>query len=182
MNSPSFPLFDSLLAHLSLTLLVTGIVVAVLALVISRRRHTWRGIINVLFRSYLFWTIGVYFLYGAITKGALGPVAIDTLHLSAVTAPAEAAYADLVFAVMGLVAVFVGSTGLRFAAVAGPAIYILAPIAVLEPASVSTLIAHAPIAAIYGLGIFYFILQAGFGRPSVAEHHPATIDILPTES
>ena len=179
MNSPSFPLFDSLLAHLSLTLLVTGIVVAVLALVISSRRHTWRGIINVLFRSYLFWTIGVYFLYGAITKGALGPAVIDTLHLSPVAASPEAAYIDLVFAVIGFAGFLVGSLGLRFAAVIGPAIYVLAPIAIGEPATVSTLTAHAPIAAIYGLGIFYFILQLGVGRPSV-EHHSATVDVLPT--
>jgi hypothetical protein len=180
MNSPSFPLFDALVAHLSLTLLVVGILVAVLMLAISRRGHTWRGIINALFRSYLFWTIGVYFLYAAITKGALGPQVIDILHLSPVSAPSEAAYVDLAFAVIGLVAVFVGSMGLRFAAVAGPTIYVLAPIAVLEPATVSTLAAHAPIAAIYGLGVFYFILQLGFGRPSFAERHAATVDVLPT--
>ncbi|HVY18774.1 MAG TPA: DUF6790 family protein [Bauldia sp.] len=180
MNSPSFPLFDALVAHLSLTLLVTGIVVAVLLLAVSRRRHTWRGIINVLFRSYLFWTIGVYFLYGAITRGALGPQVVDMLHLSPVAAAPEAAYADLAFAVIALVAVFVGSMGLRFAAVAGPTIFVLAPIAVVEPATLATLTAHAPTAAIYGLGVFYFIVQLGFGRPSFAERHTSTVDILPT--
>jgi hypothetical protein len=179
MNSPSFPLFDALLAHLSVTLLVVGIVVAVLMLAASRRGHTWRGIVNVLFRSYLFWTIGIYFLYGAITKGALGPQVAEMLHLSPVAAPPEAAYADLAFAVLGLVAVFVGSMGLRFAAVAAPSIYVLAPIAILEPATVATLTAHAPTAAIYGLGIVYLIIQIGLGRPSFGER-PSPAGILPT--
>jgi len=179
MNPPVFPFLDILVAHLSLTLLVVGLVFAVLALLVTRRPHSWRRIVSVLFRSYLFWTIGVYFLYGAITKGALGPAVIDTLHLSPVAASPEAACIDLVFAVIGFAGFLVGSLGLRFAAVIGPAIYVLAPIAIGEPATVSTLTAHAPIAAIYGLGIFYFILQLGVGRPSV-EHHSATVDVLPT--
>jgi len=179
MNPPVFPFLDTLLAHLSLTLLVVGLVFAILTLLVTRRRNSWRHIFSVLFRSYLFWTIGVYFLYGAITKGALGPVVIDTLHLTPVTASPEAAYIDLVFAVFGLAGFLVGSLGLRFAAVIGPSIYVLAPIALGEPATVATLTAHAPIAAIYGLGIFYFLLQLGVGRPSV-EHHSATVDVLPT--
>lgn len=172
--------YDFALRHLSLTLLVVGLVFAFLVLAIMRRHNTARRVVDVFFRSYLFWTIGVFYLYGAITKGALGQAAIDTLHLQAVPASSEAAYADLAFAVIALLAVVLGGVGLRLAAVLGPAIFVLAPIAIAEPATVSTLTAHAPLAAIYGLGIVFFILQLGAGRAPVIRHRSADADILPT--
>jgi hypothetical protein len=171
---------DFALSHLPLTLLIVGLVFAFLALLVVRRQVTARRIVDVLLRSYLFWTVGVLFLYGAITKGALGASAIATLHLSAVDASPEAAYAELAFAVVAFLAFIAGNIGLRFAAVLAPAIYVLAPIALHEPATVSTLIAHAPTAAIYGLGVFYVLLQAGAGRP-VVRHRAADLDdIVPS--
>jgi hypothetical protein len=171
---------DFALGHLPLTLLITGLVFAFLALLVVRRQVTARRIVDVLLRSYLFWTIGVLFLYGAITKGAFGADVTAMLHLSPVEAAPEAAYAELAFAILALLAFIAGNIGLRFAAVLAPAIYVLAPIALHEPAAVSTLIAHAPIAAIYGLGLFYVLLQAGAGRPVAQHPMPELDDILPT--
>jgi hypothetical protein len=169
---------DFALGHLPLTLLIVGLVFAFLALLVIRRTVTARRIVDVLLRSYLFWTIGVLFLYGAITKGALGADLIATLRLSPVEAVPEAAYAELTFAVMALLGFIAGNIGLRFAAVLGPAVYVLAPIVLHEPATIGTLMSHAPIAAIYGLGLFYVVLQAGAGRPVV--RHREIDDIVTT--
>lgn len=168
------------LNRLPLTLLVVGLVFAVLALIVMRKPHSGRRIVEVLFRSYLFWTIGVLFLYGAVTKGALGASAIAAIHASPVVASPEAAYAELSFAVLALLGFVFGSIGLRFAAVIAPAIYVFAPIALSEPATLDTVVAHAPLAAIYALGLFYVILQAGAGRPVPVRHRPADIDVLST--
>jgi hypothetical protein len=171
---------DFALGHLPLTLLVVGLVFAFLTLLVMRRQHSARRIVDVALRSYLFWTIGVLFLYGAITKGALGASVIASIHAQVVPAAPEAAYAELSFAIVALLAFLVGSIGLRFAAVLGPAVYVLAPIALNEPATINTLIAHAPIAAIYGLGLFFVLLQAGAGRP-VIRHRAADLDdVVPT--
>jgi hypothetical protein len=171
---------DFALGHLPLTLLIVGLAFALLALIFTRRQVSARRIVDVLLRSYLFWTVGVLFLYGAITKGALGASAITTLHLQSIPASPEAAYAELAFAVVAFLAFLIGSIGLRFAAVLAPAIYVLAPIAVNEPATLGTLVAHAPIAAIYGLGLFYVLLQAGAGRPVVRHRVPDIDDVIPT--
>jgi hypothetical protein len=171
---------DFALGHLPLTLLIVGLVFAFLALLVIRRQVTARRIVDVLLRSYLFWTIGVLFLYGAITKGALGTDVISMLRLSPVDAAPEAAYAELAFAVLAFLAFIAGNIGLRFAAVLAPAIYVLAPIALHEPATIGTLTSHAPIAAIYGLGLFYVLLQAGAGRPVVRHRAPDLDDIVPT--
>jgi hypothetical protein len=172
---------DFALNRLPLTLLVVGLAFALLALVVMRKPHSGRRIVEVLFRSYLFWTIGVLFLYGAITKGALGASAIAAIHASAVVASPEAAYAELAFAIIALLAAVFGSIGLRFAAVLAPAIYVFAPIALNEPATLDTVIAHAPLAAIYALGLFYCLLQAGAGRPQPIRHRaPDISDIVRT--
>jgi hypothetical protein len=171
---------DFALSHLPLTLLITGLVFAFLALLVVRRHVTARRIVDVLLRSYLFWTIGALFLYGAITKGALGTDVTATLHLVSVDASPEAAYAELSFAVLAFLGFIAGSIGLRFAAVLAPAIYVLAPIVLHEPAALDTLTAHAPIAAIYGLGLFYVLLQAGAGRPVVQQPTPDLDDLIPT--
>ena len=170
------------LNRLPLTLLVVGLAFALLALIIMRKPHSGRRIVEVLFRSYLFWTIGVLFLYGAITKGALGVSAINLIHAQPVIAAPEAAYAELAFAVVALLAFVAGSIGLRFAAVLAPAIYVFAPIALNEPATLDTVMAHAPLAAIYALGLFYVILQAGAGRPAPIRHRAADdiTDVLST--
>lgn len=161
------------LDRLPLTLLVVGLAFALLTLIIMRKPHSGRRIIEILFRSYLFWTIGVLFLYGAITKGALGAQAITAIHAQPVAASPEAAYAELAFAVVALFGFLAGSIGLRFAAVVGPAVYVFAPIAMTEPATLDTIVAHAPLAAIYALGLFYVLLQAGAGRPAVVHHRSA---------
>jgi len=169
LSSPALNSYiDFALGHLPLTLLVVGLVFALLALAILRKPHSGRRIVEVLFRSYLFWTIAVLYGYIAVVQGALGPSATAAVHAQAVMVVPETAYANLAFAVLAIVAFVFGSLGLRFAAVVGPAIYALAPIALAEPATLDTLYAHAPQAAIYLLGIFYFILQLGAGRAPVS--------------
>lgn len=172
---------DFALSRLPLTLLVVGLAFALLTLIVMRKPHSGRRIVEVLFRSYLFWTIGVLFLYGAITKGALGAAAITAIHAQPVFASPEAGYAELAFAIVAFLGFLFGSIGLRFAAVIAPAIYVFAPVALTEPATLDTVMAHAPLAAIYVLGIFYVVLQAGAGRPVPIRHRaPDVSDVLGT--
>src|SRR5665213_820533 len=61
------------LAHLPFTLLVISAVFALLTLAVMPKPHTGSSIIEVIFRSYLFWTLLLLFLKDAAVLGAFGP-------------------------------------------------------------------------------------------------------------
>jgi len=161
---------DFALSRLPLTLLVVGLAFALLTLIVMRKPHTGRRIVEVLFRSYLFWTIGVLFLYRAVAAEAFGPEVAAAIHAPPVPANAEAAYASLAFAVIAFLALG-RSLGLRIAAVVGPAVYLMAPL--LAAPSQEALQTHWPEVAIALLGAFLLLLQASVGRPLPVAHPAA---------
>lgn len=153
--------------HLALTLLAVGLVFALLVLGGLAKPHPGMRIVQVLFRSYLFWTIGVRFLYQAVAGGAFGPLAVAAIHAPPAPADASAGFASLAFAVIAFLALG-RSLGLRIAAVVGPAVYLMAPL-VAEPTQ-QALEAHWPEAAIVVLGAFLLLLQASVDRPAAVAH------------
>jgi hypothetical protein len=169
---PALPDFGSYLdlarSHLPLTLLAVSLLFALFTLTVVRRPESAARIVDVLFRSYLFWTVALLFLYQATVAGAFGPQAMAAINAPVVTLQPDAAYASLAFAVVALLAL-VRSAGLRFAAVIGPAIYMLAPLAVAELNS-DTIAAYAPQLAVVAVGLALVVLQMGAGRVAVIRH------------
>ncbi len=123
------------------------------------------------FRSYLFWTVTLFFVHSAIRLGAFGPNAAAVL--GSVPAPDQlAADLSLAFAVVAFLALS-GSFGLRLAAVIGIGVTILAPFAGSVP-STDLALAHWPEVAIVVVGLLLVLLQwtGSFARPT--RHEAAT--------
>ena len=161
------PYLDLARDHLPLTMLAVGVVFALVVLAGLAKPHPGGRIVQVLFRSYLFWTVGVLFLYRAVAAEAFGPEVAAAIHAPPVPANAEAAYASLAFAVIAFLALG-RSLGLRIAAVVGPAVYLMAPL--LAAPSQEALQTHWPEVAIALLGAFLLLLQASVGRPLPVAH------------
>ncbi len=153
--------------HLPLTMLAVGLVFALVVLAGLAKPHPGGLIVQVLFRSYLFWTLGVLFLYRAVAGGAFGPEVVAAVHAPPAPADASAAYASLAFAIIAFLALG-RSLGLRIAAVVGPAVYLLAPL-VAAP-SQQALEVYWPEAVIVLLGAFLLLLQSRVSRPLPVAH------------
>jgi hypothetical protein len=160
---------DLALANLPLTLLAASLVFALLLLAVLPKPHTGVRIMDALFGSYLFFAICLLFLHQAVLRGIFGPEAIATIRGTALPVDQADAYASLAFAVIAFLALS-HSTGLRIAAVVGPAIYMLGPLAT-QPLTQATVEANAPQLAIVLYGILLLPLQAGVGRARTTTSH-----------
>jgi hypothetical protein len=149
-------------SQLQLTLLVVALVVAFFTITVLRRRESVARVVDVLFRSYLFWTITLLFAHQAAVAGAFGERAQTAINAPVIPLQPDAAYAALAFAVIAICAL-IRSRGLRFAAVVGPAVYMLAPLAVAE-FSMDLVMAYVPQLAVVGFGVLLLVLQMGTGR------------------
>ena len=67
------PYLDFILGHLFISLLVTALVFTVLLLLVMRRSQPLGSVLEVFFRSYLFWTLTLLFVRDAVRLGAFGP-------------------------------------------------------------------------------------------------------------
>jgi hypothetical protein len=150
------PYLDFILGHLFISLLVTALVFTVLLLLVMRRSQPLGSVLEVFFRSYLFWTLTLLFVRDAVRLGAFGPDAAAVL--GPVSAPdQQAADLSLAFAAVSFLALS-GSFGLRLAAVIGVAVSILAPYAGTVPTT-DLLLAHLPEVAVVGVGVLLILLQ-----------------------
>ena len=154
------------LAHLPFTLLVISAVFALLTLAVMPKPHTGSSIIEVIFRSYLFWTLLLLFLKDAAVLGAFGPEIAGFFGTPATPVP-QAANASLAFALIALLALS-GSLGLRVAAVIGAAVSLLAPYAV--DATTETVAAHVPEVAVVAVGLLLILVQWGGSLASPGVH------------
>jgi hypothetical protein len=157
------------LAHLPFTLLVISAVFALITLAVMPKPHTGSSIIEVIFRSYLFWTLLLLFLKDAAVLGAFGPEIAGFFGTPATPVP-QAANASLAFALIALLALS-GSLGLRVAAVIGAAVSLLAPYA--GDATAETLATHVPELAVVAVGLLLILVQWGGGIGSAAMHGSA---------
>jgi hypothetical protein len=165
------PYLDVVLAHLPLSLLIAAVVFTVLLLLVMRRFQPFGSVLEVFFRSYLFWTLTLLFVRDAVTLGAFGPDAAAVLGPVG-TADMQAANLSLAFAVVSFLALS-GSFGLRLAAVIGVAVSILAPFASAVPTT-DLVLAHLPEVGVVAVGVLLILLQwtGSLGR-SARRHETA---------
>lgn len=160
--SPFSNFLDLARSHLPLTLLAVALLFAFFTITVLRRRDSMARVVDVLFRSYLFWTLCLLFLYQATVAGAFGSQGQEWINAPVAPLQADAAYASLAFAVIALFAL-IRSRGLRFAAVVAPAIYMLAPLAVAD-LNADIVMAYVSQIAVVGFGVLLLVLQMGTGR------------------
>jgi hypothetical protein len=166
-------LTSTALAQLPFTLLVISAVFALLTLSVMPKPHSGSSIMEVIFRSYLFWTLLALFLKDAAVLGAFGPDAAGYFGTPATPVP-QAANASLAFALITLLALS-GSLGLRLAAVIGTAVTLLAPFA--GSPTTETVAAHLPEVAVVAVGLLLLLVQWGGGGVASSSTHgsaPAT--------
>ena len=112
------------LSNFTLTFLVVGLVFAVVNLAVRPKPHAGATIVNVFFRWYLFWPVGVAYLYNFVMHVFYGDVAARFIGWAESPFQAEVGFASLGFAAVALMAAF-GSAGLRVGAVVGPSLFTL---------------------------------------------------------
>ena len=158
------PYLDTALNHLPVTLLAAALVFTVLLVAVMPRPRPLGSVIEVLFRSYLFWTLTLFFVHDAVVLGAFGPDAAAVL--GPVAAPdSQAANLSVAFAVVSFLALS-GSFGLRLAAVLGVAVSVFAPFATAVPTT-ELVLAHVPEVGLVAIGVLLLLLQGSFGRSRV---------------
>ena len=112
-----------LLSNFTLTLFVIGLLVAGISL-IGRRHPLPRGAgVEALLSWFLFFSLGVSFLYNFIMHVFFSEVAASFIGWQTSPFQKEVGFASLGFAVVGFLA-FKGSFGLRLAAIVGPACFL----------------------------------------------------------
>lgn len=111
------------LSNFTLTFLVLGLLAAGVSL--ARRPRPWpRGqAADSLLSGFLFFSIGVSFLYNFVMHVFFGEMAARFIGWADSPFQAEVGYASLGFAAIGFLA-FRGGPELRFAAVLGPALFL----------------------------------------------------------
>ena len=171
-------LTSTALAQLPFTLLVISAVFALLTLSIMPKPHSGSSIIEVIFRSYLFWTLTLVFALDAVRFGAFGPDAAAVVGPVA-SADLVSAHLSLAFAVVSFLAIG-GSLGLRTAAVVGIAVTLLAPYASAIPTA-DLIVAHATEVATVAIGLVLLLLQASgvLSRAPRERARPVEIDLGP---
>ena len=165
------PYIDLALAHLPLTLLAVAFLFAMLTRAVMPKPHSGGSIVEVLFRSYLFWTLLLLFLSDALALGAFGPDAAAALGAPAPAPNPQAADASLAFAVIAFFALS-GSLGLRVAAVIGAGVTILLPLVGPVPTA-DLAMAHLPEVSVIGVGLLFLLVQWGGSFAPAATHAPA---------
>jgi hypothetical protein len=166
------PYLDFILAHLFASLLVIALLFTVLLLLVMRRSQPLGSVLEVFFRSYLFWTLTLLFVRDAVRFGAFGPDAAAVL--GPVSAPdQQAADLSLAFAVVSFLALS-GSFGLRLAAVIGVGVSILAPYAGAVPTT-DLVFSHIPEIAVVGVGVLLILLQGTGSLGHARRREPAIV-------
>jgi hypothetical protein len=112
------------LSNFTLTFLLVGLAAAAIQLVRQPASPGRAAIGEAVFAWFLFFSIGVSFLYNFVMHVFFGEMAARFIGWADSPFQAEVGFASLGFAAVGFLA-FRGSTGLRQAAVIGPSIFLL---------------------------------------------------------
>lgn len=107
------------LSNYTLTFLVAGLIHTA-----ARRIHPKAPLLEDLFAPFLLWSIGVSFLYNFVMHVFFGPMSARFIGWEPSPFQAEVGFASLGFSLVGFLA-WRGGRGLRIAAVAGPACFLL---------------------------------------------------------
>lgn len=111
------------LGNFTLSFLLLGLAAALAALLRRPRPRTRAEIIEALLAWFLFFSIGVSFLYNFVFHVFFGDLAAGYIGWANSPFQAEVGYASLGFAAVGLLA-FRGAWQTRLAAVLGPALFL----------------------------------------------------------
>ena len=112
------------LDNFTLTFLVLGLVASGLALARRPRPLTAAGVVEALFAWFLFFSVGVSFLYNFVFHVFFGDLAAHYIGWEQSPFQAEVGFASLGYAAVGFLAVR-GGFGVRAAAVVGPSLFLL---------------------------------------------------------
>lgn len=111
------------LSNFTLTFLVVGLVFAAIDLARQRRPRPAGVVAEALLSWFLFFSIGVSFLYNFVMHVFFGEMAARFIGWADSPFQAEVGYASLGFAAVGFLA-FRGGRDLRLAAILGPALFL----------------------------------------------------------
>ena len=112
------------LSNYSLTFLILGLFFAFIAITRARKPLGPSSIIEKLIAWYVFWSIGVCYLYNFIMHGFFGRMSAAFIGWADSPFQFEVATASLGFSVVGFLAAF-RSFDLRLAAIIGPGVFTL---------------------------------------------------------
>ncbi|MBJ6128286.1 DUF6790 family protein [Microvirga splendida] len=112
-----------LFSNFTLTLFVAGLLASLVALL--RRPRPWGGatVLEALLSWFLFFSLGVSFLYNFVMHVFFSDVAASFIGWQTSPFQKEVGFASLGFSVVGFLA-FKGSEGMRLAALVGPACFL----------------------------------------------------------
>ena len=113
-----------ILSNFTLTFFVLGLVAAWLALLREPRPWSRTEIVEALFAWFLFFSIGLSFLYNFVMHVFFGEMTAAFIDWPDSPFQAEVGYASLGFAAVGFLAFRRDDPGLRLAAVLGPALFL----------------------------------------------------------
>ena len=111
------------MSNFTLTFLVAGLVFSATGILREPKPLAEGRAAEHLFRWFLFWSIGVSYLYNFVMHVFFGEMAAGFIGWAQSPFQAEVGFASLGFAAVGFLA-FRGSRGLRIAAVVGPALFL----------------------------------------------------------
>lgn len=112
-----------LLSNFTLTLFVVGLVASLVALLRQPRPWTRAAIIEAVLSWFLFFSLGVSFLYNFVMHVFFSEMAAAFIGWQTSPFQKEVGFASLGFSVVGFMA-FKGGTGMRLAALVGPACFL----------------------------------------------------------
>ena len=116
-------LITFILGNFPLTFLVIGLIVSVLVLARAAKPLTGPVITEVLFKWFLFFSIGVSYIYNGIFHVFFGDLAASFIGWANSPFQLEVGFASFGFGVVGLLAVW-RSFDMRLAAILGPSIFL----------------------------------------------------------
>ena len=112
------------LANFTLTLLVLGLAASAISLLRTRNSAAPGRVVEALFSYFLFFSIGISYLYNFVIHVFFGAMAARFIGWADSPFQAEVGFASLGFSFVGFLA-FRGSHDLRTAAVVGPSCFLL---------------------------------------------------------
>jgi hypothetical protein len=112
-----------LLSNFTLTLFVVGLVASLVALLRQPRPWTRAAIIEAVLSWFLFFSLGVSFLYNFVMHVFFSEMAAAFIGWQTSPFQKEVGFASLGFSVVGFMA-FKGGAGMRLAALVGPACFL----------------------------------------------------------
>lgn len=111
------------MSNFTLTFLIVGLVFALVGIARAPKPLGEGVVADELFRWFLFWTIGVAFLYNAVFHVFFGQMAAEFIGWANSPFQLEVGFASLGFALVGFLA-FRGGRDVRLAAILGPAAFL----------------------------------------------------------